>query len=450
MMESDERQLELEIGRITDVARRMGLDFFPMQYELCPAEVIYAIGAYGMPTRFSHWSFGKAFHRMKTQYDFNLNRIYELVINSDPCQAFLLEKNSLLQNKVIAAHVLAHSDFFKNNVYFSLTNRKMVESMAVTAEMIREMEFVHGREAVETCLDAVLSIKEHIDPWAVLRDGTQHGVPQQAGGLEAGSRKAAGAGEKSGQTGISDVSRQAGTREEKDVLLFIARHSDHLEEWQRDIIWRIREEMLYFWPQLETKIINEGWATFWHIRIMRELDLTESEAIEFAKMNAAVIQLSPTGINPYHLGLRMFEYLEQAYGLETLFEVRESQNDVSFIRNYLTPELVQQMDLYLFGRQADGYRITSKDCEQVRERLIQSRMNGGFPYIVVVDDDYRRNGELYLLHKYEGMELDPHYVRKTLPYVYALWGRPVHLETVMNNRNCRFSTDGQQVTEEWV
>ncbi|MFC4766534.1 SpoVR family protein [Effusibacillus consociatus] len=411
----DADQLEKEIERITTIAQQMGLDFFPMHYELCPADVIYAIGAYGMPTRFSHWSFGKSFNRMKMDYDFNLNRIYELVINSNPCQAFLLEKNSLLQNKVIAAHVLGHSDFFKNNAYFSLTNRNMVESMSVTAGQIREMEFEYGREAVESFLDAALSIKEHVDPLSVMRDGTIHGVPQQT---------------------LSD------NKEEKDILLFIAHNSDHLEDWQRNILYRVREEMLYFWPQLETKIMNEGWATFWHIRIMRELDLKEKEAVEFAKMNAAVTLPSATGINPYHLGLRMFEYLEREYGLDMIFEIRESNNDVSFIRNYLIPELVERMDLYLFKKQGEEYRITSKEWEKIQERLILSRTNGGYPYIVAVDDDYNRKGELYLLHKYEGLELDQSYVRKTLPYVYTLWGRPVHLETVLGNRPVLFTYDG--------
>src|SRR5690606_11773353 len=159
--------LEQSIEEITERSLSAGLDFFPMRYEITPADILYSIGAYGMPTRFSHWSFGKAYYRLKTDYDFGLSKIYELVINSDPCYAFLLESNSLLQNKLIAAHVLAHSDFFKNNAYFSLTNRNMVESMAVTARRIRAYEEQYGRKTVEAFLDAVLSIHEHIDPHTV-------------------------------------------------------------------------------------------------------------------------------------------------------------------------------------------------------------------------------------------------------------------------------------------
>ena len=164
MNQIEQKDLEYAISEITEIATGFGLDFYPMRYEICPPEIIYTFGAYGMPTRFSHWSFGKQFHKMKLQYDFGLSKIYELVINSNPCYAFLLDSNSLVQNKLIVAHVLAHCDFFKNNMRFQNTKRDMVESMAATAERIREYEILHGKREVETFLDAVLAIEEHIDP----------------------------------------------------------------------------------------------------------------------------------------------------------------------------------------------------------------------------------------------------------------------------------------------
>jgi stage V sporulation protein R len=164
MNEAEQKALEYAISEITEIATGFGLDFYPMRYEICPSEIIYTFGAYGMPTRFSHWSFGKQFHKMKLQYDLGLSKIYELVINSDPCYAFLLDSNSLVQNKLIVAHVLAHCDFFKNNVRFNNTKRDMVESMSATAERIREYEILHGKKEVETFLDALLAIEEHIDP----------------------------------------------------------------------------------------------------------------------------------------------------------------------------------------------------------------------------------------------------------------------------------------------
>src|SRR6478609_9179771 len=164
MNEEDRKGLEYAISEITEIATGFGLDYYPMRYEICPSEIIYTFGAYGMPTRFSHWSFGKTFNKMKMQYDFGLSKIYELVINSNPCYAFLLDGNSLVQNKLIVSHVLAHCDFFKNNARFSISNRNMVESMAAAAERISQYELEYGTAQVERFLDAVMAVQEHIDP----------------------------------------------------------------------------------------------------------------------------------------------------------------------------------------------------------------------------------------------------------------------------------------------
>ncbi|AJY76167.1 SpoVR family protein [Paenibacillus beijingensis] len=413
MNQADYEQLEQSIGRLTEMAAAEGLDFFPMRYEVCPSEVLYSIGAYGMPTRFAHWSFGKAYQRMKAEYDFGLSRIYELVINSNPCYAFLLDRNTLLQNKLIVAHVLGHSDFFKNNAMFAATDRKMVDRMAVFASRMRAFEQEYGADEVEYVLDASLSIQEHVDPQ--IRSGRKDGFGEKEGGT-------------------------------KDVVGFIAGNSRKLKDWQREILYMLREEMLYFWPQMETKILNEGWATFWHLRLIRQLELNDSEIVEFAKMNAGVVQPGSGSLNPYYLGLRMLEYIERREGTEALFDIREMESDVSFLRNYLSKALVEEMDLFLYGRDGDVYRVTDKDVATVRDTLIRQRSNGGYPYITAIDDDYGGRGELLLLHRYEGLELDRKYVDRTLPMVHRLWGRPVHLKTCnKDNRELRYSFDGSQM-----
>lgn len=163
MSDPEIRELEKAIDQIWEKALELGLDPFPVHFEIVPATVMYEIGSYALPGRYSHWSFGKAYHKMKMLYDLGLSRIYEVVINTNPAYAFLLEGNSLTQNKMIIAHVLAHVDFFKNNVYFSRTNRRMVDEVSTHADRIREYEFTYGRKTVEEFLDAVLSIQEHID-----------------------------------------------------------------------------------------------------------------------------------------------------------------------------------------------------------------------------------------------------------------------------------------------
>jgi len=225
--------------------------------------------------------------------------------------------------------------------------------------------------------------------------------------------------------------------------------------------------MLYFWPQMETKIMNEGWATYWHLRIMREIELVEDEAIEFAKMHAGVIQPSCFHLNPYYLGLKIFEDIEKRWnqptveekkkykrlegeGRKKIFEVRELENDTSFLRNYLTKELVEELDLYLYKKEKDEWKIVEKDWAKVRDEIVAGMTNCGYPYIVVEDGDFNKRGELYLRHCYEGINLDIYYLEKTLPCVYQLWGRTVHLETVLDERKILFTFNGERIIKRFI
>ncbi len=480
-MTSEEIKLFQEaLEQISNKAREFGLDFYDMRFEIVPSDIIYTFGAYGMPTRYSHWSYGKAFHRMKTQYDYNLSKIYELVINSNPCYAFLLDGNLLIQNKLVAAHVFAHCDFFKNNQWFRHTSQDMVESMSRNAERIREYEFKFGRQRVEALLDAALAIQEHIDPRYNI--GRKQ-LPKE----ETGKIDKPGSENRKPETPYDDLwyigvhgeepggerkdtpkkNRKFPAEPEKDLLRFIAVYGRDLEEWERDILFIVRDEMLYFWPQLETKIMNEGWATLWHSRIMREINLSEEETIEFAKMHAGVVQKSRSGINPYYIGLKIWEDIEKRWnepspeekekygrpggqGREKIFEVRETENDISFIRNYLTKELVEELDLFLFQKVYTKWQVVETEWEKVREGFVTLLTNGGFPYILVEDGNYKGDGELYLRHSHDGRDLDLYYLEKTLPYVYRLWGRTVHLETVADNKKLLYSYNGSKILKQSV
>jgi stage V sporulation protein R len=443
---------------------------------------------------------------MKTQYDYNLSRIYELVINSNPCYAFLLEGNTLIQNKLVAAHVMAHCDFFKNNAYFQHTSRNMVESMSSSADRFREYEFKYGKHKVESFIDQVISIQEHVDPHQRIKRPVET-VKEQHCSCSSGCGSSCSAGlgtgchgcgggnseqkhscggscqDKKKETPYDDLwdleKAEKGSEEEqekpvkfpehpqKDLLLFIMENSRDLKDWQRDVISVIRQEMLYFWPQIQTKIMNEGWATYWHLRIIRELDLTEDEVIEFSKMNAGVIQTSPMRINPYFLGLKIFEDIEKRWdsptdeekkkygrpggeGRRKIFEVREMECDVSFLRNYLTRELMEDLDLYLYKKVGYDWKVTDKDWETVRDGMVASMTNSGFPYLLVEDGDFNKRGELYIRHQFEGLELDVFYAEKTLPRVYMLWGRPVHLETVLDSKKVLFSYNGEKSSKKFL
>lgn len=458
---------------VAQVARGMGLDFYPVNFEIVPAEALYTFGAYGMPVRFTHWSFGKAFFRMKTQYDLNLSRIYELVINSNPAYAFLLEGNHLTQNKLVIGHVYAHVDFFKNNYYFSRTPKDMIERMAAHAEKLREYELKYGREWVEKTLDAVLAIQEHVDFRAHIAAASLVKNPLKANGslkhggtacqsncsgsqvctgnCSCGKSALSEPGHKDSQTKtrkkrvslpyedlwgdlLEEESEILSSQEHEDLLLYIMKFSPGLEEWQRDIVSIVREESLYFCPQIETKIINEGWATFWHAKIMRELDLTDAESLEFALMHSQVVQPSRMGLNPYYLGVKIWEKLEKKKSVDELFELRETENDLSFIRNHLTSELVEELNLFNYRKVGAHWQVTENEWEKVRDNLVQQLVNGGHPRIVVIEGDYEGKGGLYLKHCHEGVDLDLVYLEKTLTLVQTLWGKSVVLETVMDSK----------------
>lgn len=457
-------ELEKAIEDIWEIARRFGLDPFPTHFELVPAAILYEFGAYGLPGRFSHWTRGKAYHQLKTRYDYGLSKIYELVVNTNPCYGFLMESNSVLQNKLVVAHVLAHCDFFKNNVYFQRTSRQMVEKASASADRIRGYEFTNGTMEVEKFLDSVLSIEEHVDPHVFTRRKSREDYDRER---RPPARP---------ESPYDDLFFEEGGEEpepagppklppepEKDLLIFIMENSPVLNEWQKDIVSIVRGESLYFLPQMQTKIMNEGWASYWHAEILREMDLSQEEYLEFAALHSGVLSPSRRSINPYYVGMKMFEDIKRRWdepneeerekfgrrggeGTEKIFEVRQLDNDVSFLRNYLTEKLVEELDLYLYRLEGDKWVIVEKNWEKVRDAIISGMTNFGFPVIVVEDGDYRGNRELYLKHCFEGQELDLRWAERTLPHVQRLWGRPVHLETSVDEERVLLSHDGEKAT----
>ncbi len=479
MEDRELKDLEKTLEHIWEVARKFGLDPFPTRFEMVPATVMYEIGSYALPGRYSHWTFGKAYHRMKTMYDFGLSKIYEVVINTNPSYGFLLETNSPIQNKLVMAHVLGHVDFFKNNAYFSKTNRRMVESVSTHSNRMSEYEFKYGRKRVENLLDAVLSIEEHIDPNFFIR--RERELPRRGEEQQRRDSDAAALRPKEGRyddlwnmepktaapASIAEEQKPRGDRlPEKDLIYYILRNSPVLEDWQRDVMAMIHEEMEYFVPQMQTKTMNEGWASFWHARILRELELSDTELLEFADLHSGVVSPHKGQLNPYYLGYKIFEDIERRWdkpsveerkkfgrkgdeGRAKIFEVRELDNDVSFLRNYLTEDLCEELDLYVFELvEEEEWTVTERRWERVRDQLVANMTNFGFPYIVVADGDYNRNRELYLKHSYEGAELDGNYARKVLEHVHALWGRSVHLETIVDDERVVMHYDGEEHDED--
>ena len=462
---------------IWDQAQEFGLDPFPTHFEVAPQHVIYELGAYGLPARFSHWTFGRDYHRQKTSYEYGMSKIYEIVFNTDPCQAFLVEDNSMLSHKFVAAHVLGHCHFFKHNTYFAHTNRRMVEQMRLHAERIRSYEQEFGWREVEDFLDIVMTIEEHFDPTApqIRRKTTKQHEEDR---LNAGRPSETDYDDIWNVSGYAPRPRPAGRKfpeePEKDLLRFLIEYGAKLTEWQRDILQIIHDEMLYFLPQMRTKIMNEGFASYWHEKILESLDLTSEEHWEFRRLHSSV--LSPSGskmqINPYYVGFQILKDIERRWdgkievgdeeetdwmgrpiarpsgeGRAKIFQVCEEDNDVTFLRKYLTEPLVKKLDLYTYKLQeVDGeelWVVQDTDWRKVRDSIVDSMTNFGQPILTVDDGDYKRRGELYLKHAFDGKALDPEYTERVLRNIQKLWSRPVHLETMKDDKSILYSCDNE-------
>lgn len=421
--------------QIWEAARALGLDPWETEFEVVPANVIYDVAARALPGRYSHWTFGKSYWRQKWSYDQGHSRIYELVINTRPARAFLLEGNREIEHLLVKAHVLAHVDFFRHNLHFKDTDRQMDVLASVRADRIASYEAEHGREPVEEFLTACLAFEWCVDPDEPF--DPQKPAKGKAAEREAGRAEERGTGKR--------PEPGAGFRPTRDILAFLLRHADHLEDWQRDILAVVRAESLYFLPQARTKIANEGWASYWHGQILRNLPLSDGEYVEYAKLNAAVTSPHPTGINPYHLGLAIMRDIERTYGKERLFEVRCLESDVSLIRNYLSREVIEKEGLFLWEVRRDGNLVVteSEDWEKVRNGLANSLANLGQPEILVVDPNHQGRRELLLHHNFDGRELHQAEALKALQHLYSIWQRPVTLRTVVNGMRTLLSYDAR-------
>jgi Uncharacterized conserved protein len=239
---------------------------------------------------------------------------------------------------------------------------------------------------------------------------------------------------------------------EKDVLLFLIRHAP-LKPWQRDILEIVRDEAYYFAPQGQTKIINEGWASYWHSRIMTTKAVCASEVIDYADHHCGTLAMHGPRINPYKLGIELLRDIEHRWntgrfgkeyeecddlekrrnwdkqlglGREKIFEVRRIHNDITFIDTFLTPEFCVENKMFTFAyqEQAGVYYIDSRDFQKIKQRLLFSLTNFGKPWIYVVDGNYRNRGELLLGHQFNGVELRLDHAADTLANIQYIWGRP--------------------------
>ncbi|MEK7503235.1 MAG: SpoVR family protein [Patescibacteria group bacterium] len=478
---------------IKGYAIEYGLDFFDTYFEFLDFEEMNIIAAYGgFPNRYPSWEFGMEYERLQKSYRHGLHTIYEMVINNDPCWAYLLESNNLVDQKIVMAHVFGHSDFFKNNASFSQTNRKMMDAMANHATKVRKYVDRYGIDTVESFIDLCRSISDLIDPHSVFikrqadkprfsLEVAKNGHPQIAQKIPAKEYMNGYINPKNvidAKQGRLDAefARQKQIEQkqdfpenpERDVMLFLIEHAP-LEEWQREILWIMREEAYYFAPQAETKIMNEGWATYWHEKIMIEKCLTDSEIIDFADHHSGTVAARAGQINPYRLGWKLWKDIEDRWnkgkfgkeyeecenysalaswdkklglGRDKIFEVRKIYNDISFVDEFFTEEFCLENNFftYVFNKEGGVYEIADRNWKNIKRKLLFSLTNFGRPFICVKSGNFQNRSELLLQHRHEGIDLRQDFLQDTLENLRKIWGRTVHIETVAEGAKKLFSS----------
>lgn len=502
--------LRVEQDRIEAIARGYGLDFFPTAFEMASYDEMNELAALGgFPTRYPHWRFGMEYERLSKSAEYGLSRIYEMVINNNPAYAYLLEGNSLTDQRLVMAHVYGHVDFFKNNFCFRTTDedtlgkridpipnrpdyspsRRWIDRFANHGSRISRHISRFGIDKVESFIDHCLSLENLIDPWQPYRgrftrpDETQEDEPIEVPRLAAKdymdkfiNPEEYLAAKRKSMEAEREKKKGFPAQPLRDVLAFLLEHAP-LERWERDVLTAIRTEAFYFVPQMQTKIMNEGWASYWHSRMMTEKILTTPEIVDYADRNASVLATSAGQLNPYKLGVELYRNIEERWnrgqfgrewdecknyderrywdmkvglGREKIFQVRALYNDVTFIDEFLTPEFAAEQKLYTFGYsgKSDQWEIESRKFSEVKEKLLFQLTNFGSPIIQVIDANFGNRGELLLKHDHQGVDLQKDYAQSALEALVRCWKRPCAVASHVDKKAVLLRYDGHHHSEQ--
>lgn len=483
-------ELEKLVPTIVGECRDLGLDFYPIVIQKLTYDEMSEVASYGgFPVRYPHWQWGMEYEELQRGYEHGNHKIYEMVINTNPCIIYCLDSNTLVEDVTVISHAIGHNDFFKNNIFFRPTNENMINVLATDATRIRRYIARWGKERIVEFIDDVLRLQTLIDPakaWdvkqckdPVVRDVRNYHHPLR---LQADSEymedyinppewkkqqdELAAREEAAEQLGIF-------ANPTKDILGFLLQNAP-LKLWQADILSMLYREILYFAPQRATKMMNEGWASFVDFSIMARRGLMDlgqpmieimdsagnpkmirqCNVVDYADHKARVLG-GKYSLNPYKLGYCLFMDIEERWnkgqfgdawekcqdlkeredwdtkaglGHQKILEVRKFYNDYQAISEFFTPEFCNKYEFFEWQKQPNGeYVITNRDPKKIKKRLMERYLNGGLPDVRLVDPNHRGRGEMLLQHFYDGRQLYRPHVEPTLQSLCKLWGKPVYL-----------------------
>ena len=460
---------------IRRVASNFGLDTYPNQLEIITAEqMMDAYASVGMPVSYNHWSFGK--HFLSTEKSYKRGQMglaYEIVINSNPCISYLMEENSLTMQALVIAHAAyGHNSFFKGNYLFRTWTDAdaIIDYMVFAKNYVADCEQRYGAEAVELVIDSCHALQNYgVD---------RYKRPARISLAEERERQADR--ERYMQSQVNDLWRTLPRRAEapesievqrfpqepqENLLYFIEKYSPLLQPWQREIVRIIRKISQYFYPQRQTQVMNEGWATFWHYTILHQLYeegvVGDGFMMEFLQSHTNVVYQPPVssryfnGINPYALGFAMMrdirrmceqptpedrEWFPDIAGTDwqkTLQFAMRNFKDESFIAQYLSPKVIR--DFHFFAILDDDSKdklLVSAIHDDAGYRTIRQQLAGQYnlgnrePDIQVWSVDMQGDRAITLRHsQYLRRPLNAQ-TNEMLKHVARLWGFDVYLETV--------------------
>ncbi len=468
---------------ICEYAKGYGLDFYEVIFEVCDYDTINILASLGgFPNRYPHWKFGMAYDQMYKGYSYGLQKIYEMVVNTNPCYAYLLNANHLVDQKIVMAHVYGHADFFKNNAWFSNTNRRMMDVMANHGTKIRRYMDRFGQEKVENFIDKVLSLENLLDTSQIFKrdqiksniETSENEEDGRSNALKSYMRSRLGADKKNKGKQADEAVKNVEIKPQspRDIMGFLLENAP-LKEWESDIIGILREEAYYFLPQRITKIMNEGWASYWHSTIMTQNALKSSEIIHFADHHSGVMAMSRQQLNPYKIGIELFRDIEHRWdcgkfgkeynecdnlvakenwnnelglGRDKIFEVRKTHNDITFIDEFFTQDFCERQKLFTYNYNPTTGRneISSKEFDTIKGQLLLQLTNFGTPLIKVESANYANRGELLLTHVHFGADLDMGHARETMRNIYFVWKRPVNISTKIEDKEVVYKYDGKE------
>jgi len=476
-----------ELRRLIKIERRineivkddLGLKCYPIEFDIVPPQKMLEIMAYNIPTNISNWKKGRDYERERTIYEHSGRGMpYEVVVNSDPAKAYLMNNNRFAVQCLVMSHVYGHCAFFATNKYFRNSRQDIVGIMYEASRRFLKYEHRFGIDEVEKTVDAGHALQWHSSPFE--SNETQNEKRRRIFEQEKQKMHASG-GSFGDITGLTkkeinedlelfnqklwrSLKLKTPVEPTEDLLGYITDNSRVLEDWQKDILEVLRMEGQYYWPMTKTQYMNEGFATVIHEKVMNKLFeeglLKTQEHADYNYSNSLVKQEIYFKLNPYLIGSEIWRDIEDRWnkgrqgddwencqnakekenwdtgameGWQKCLDIMETYVDWFFLQDFLTTELVRDLKLYIFKEeekpQSIDYVITKDDAKEIKRKLVHAFSQSSIPKIEIVDGDYNDRGWLNMVHKYDGIPLEETYTKRTMKHIAYLWGKPVCMDS---------------------